>query len=46
LATWIGAFITLVSSLYTLYQNKKKPAENAAESTEKSIDISDQGEVR
>jgi drug/metabolite transporter (DMT)-like permease len=22
-ATWIGAFITLVSSLYTLYQGKK-----------------------
>jgi drug/metabolite transporter (DMT)-like permease len=25
LATWIGAFITLVSSLYTLYGDKWKP---------------------
>ena len=37
LATWIGAFITLASSLYTLYQGKKENSESAAESTEKEI---------
>jgi drug/metabolite transporter (DMT)-like permease len=38
LATWIGAFITLVSSLYTLYQGKKESSTKAGLSIEKEID--------
>ena len=38
LATWIGAFITLVSSLYTLYQGKKEPIDNGATRIENEID--------
>jgi drug/metabolite transporter (DMT)-like permease len=37
LATLAGAFLTLSSGLYTLYQDQKKPSENLAESTEKEI---------
>ena len=37
LATWIGAFVTLISSLYTLYQDKKEGSENGGNSTEKEI---------
>jgi drug/metabolite transporter (DMT)-like permease len=38
LATWIGAFVTLVSSLYTLYQGKKESSTKANLSIEKEID--------
>jgi drug/metabolite transporter (DMT)-like permease len=38
LATWIGASITLVSSLYTLYLGKKEPPQNGATSIENEID--------
>jgi drug/metabolite transporter (DMT)-like permease len=38
LATWIGAFITLVSSLYTLYQGKKEASTQAVVSVENEID--------
>lgn len=38
LATWTGAFITLVSSLYTLYQGKKESSPKADLSVEKGID--------
>jgi drug/metabolite transporter (DMT)-like permease len=37
-ATWIGAFITLASSLYTLYQGKKESPENGAVNIENEID--------
>ena len=43
LATWIGAFVTLVSSLYTLYQDQKERSENGAKGREKAIIISDEG---
>jgi drug/metabolite transporter (DMT)-like permease len=36
LLTWIGAFITLVSSLYTLYGDKKERSGNGAKSTGKA----------
>jgi drug/metabolite transporter (DMT)-like permease len=36
LATWIGAFITLVSSLYTLYGDKKEGSGNGAKNAEKA----------
>jgi drug/metabolite transporter (DMT)-like permease len=38
LATWIGAFITLVSSLYTLYQGKKESSTQSAIKVESEID--------
>jgi drug/metabolite transporter (DMT)-like permease len=38
LATWIGASITLVSSLYTLYLGKKERSKNGATSIENEID--------
>jgi S-adenosylmethionine uptake transporter len=38
LLTWIGALITLVSSLYTLYQGKREASAPAAVSTENEID--------
>jgi drug/metabolite transporter (DMT)-like permease len=37
LATWIGAGLTLLSGLYTLYQDQKEQSENHAQSTEKEI---------
>jgi drug/metabolite transporter (DMT)-like permease len=40
LATWLGAFITLVSSLYTLYGDKKYRSETVAKSTEEAINTS------
>jgi drug/metabolite transporter (DMT)-like permease len=38
LATWIGAFITLVSSLYTLFQGRKETSTQPAVSVENEID--------
>jgi drug/metabolite transporter (DMT)-like permease len=37
LATWIGAGLTLLSGLYTLYQDQKEQSENRAQSIEKEI---------
>jgi drug/metabolite transporter (DMT)-like permease len=38
MATWVGAGLTLLSGLYTLYQDQQQPAQQAAASTEPTID--------
>ena len=40
LATWTGAFLTLLSGVYILYRDQKERSENAAQSREKAIDTS------
>jgi S-adenosylmethionine uptake transporter len=42
LTTWAGAGLTLVSGLYTLYQDQKERWETVAQSTEKAIMVGDQ----
>ena len=42
LATWAGAFLTLLSGVYILYQDQKERSEKVAQSTEKAIAISNQ----
>jgi drug/metabolite transporter (DMT)-like permease len=42
LMTWAGALLTLSSGVYILYRDQKERSENAAQSTEKAINISNQ----
>ena len=42
LTTWVGAGLTLLSGVYTLYQDQKERSEYAAETIGKVIILSDQ----